>query len=95
MNNLKLEILSQQAQEAVACSYCFMPERTLDWKRVPPTRPPDRPDDVAMAPSVGSRYSMTSPRVTVVMRMALRFFPCGMCTTRSGPSVLFYRVITT
>jgi len=67
MNNLKLEILSQQAQEAVACSYCFMPERTLDWKRVPPTRPPDRPDDVAMAPSVGSRYSMTSPRVTVVM----------------------------
>ena len=32
-----------------------------------PRRPPDRPDDVAFAPWVGSRYTTSRPRVAVMM----------------------------
>ena len=66
MNKLKLEILSQRAHDAIACSYCFMREREKDWGHVP-ERPADRRDDVPFLPWVGPRYSTATPRVMVMM----------------------------
>ncbi len=66
MSKLKLEILSQQTHDAIACSYCFMRERAKDWGHVP-ERPADRRDDVPFLPWVGPRYSTATPRVMVMM----------------------------
>jgi hypothetical protein len=67
MSILKLDILSQHARDAVACSYCFKPDRAREWNRALPRRPQDRSDDVALAPWIGPRYSVAEPRVAVVM----------------------------
>lgn len=66
MSKFRLEILTHQAREAVACSYCFRAGRALEWGRIP-ERPAHRPDDVALAPCVGPHYSTATPRVVVMM----------------------------
>jgi hypothetical protein len=66
MSKLKLDILSQQAREAVSCSYCFMGDRATEWGHVP-ERPADRRNDVALVPWVGPHYSTATPRVVVMM----------------------------
>ena len=62
----RLPILSEQSRRAVQCTFCFCPDRSAEWAFVP-TRPANRPDDVAVPPYVGPDYWSARQRIAVMM----------------------------